>query len=128
MKVYLAGGLKSGWQDRIKKRLSLEGVVWIDPRNHNLTDQDQFTPVDIAGIEATDVLFAYLEKDNPGGYDLAFEIGYARALGKPVVLVLPEPRKYFRMPVAAADVVFESMEEGIWYLENLKVMIDGRKW
>jgi len=127
MKVYLAGGLRSGWQDKLKKRLALDGITWIDPRNHKLLDEEQFTPADLAGIKAADVLFAYLEKDNPAGYDLAFEIGYAHALGKTVVLVFEDERKYFRMPVAAADVVFRSLEYGAWYLENLRLMIDGDK-
>jgi nucleoside 2-deoxyribosyltransferase len=125
MKVFLSGGLHSNWQDRVKNRLSLANTVWIDPRKHLLTDPEQYTPVNLAGIKAADVVFAYLEKENPGGYDMSFELGYAKALGKWIILVIDEDRDYFTMPVASADIVFTDFDSACFYLENLGLMIDG---
>ena len=85
--VYLAGGMYSGWQDRVKKRLGNK-VRYYDPR----TDADQnclakLTVADMENALACDWMLAYFEKGNPSGLGMAAEIGLARSKGARIFLV-----------------------------------------
>jgi len=85
--LYLAGGMYSGWQDKVKARLG-DLVEYFDPR----TDADQrclaaLTVDDIRGATSCDLMLAYFEKDNPSGLGMAAEIGMARASGARIYLV-----------------------------------------
>jgi nucleoside 2-deoxyribosyltransferase len=84
-KVYLAGGMRSGWQETVMA--ACPGVEWLDPRTHGLRDPKEYTAWDLQAVRDADVVFAYLEKSNPYGFNLAFEVGYAHALGKPIIFV-----------------------------------------
>lgn len=112
VKIYLAGGFKSGWQDRVIS--TYPQFEYLDPRSHGLTNPDAYTAWDLAAIKACDIVFAYLEKDNPGGYALALEIGYAKALDKIIILVNEKPaNRYLDMVNACADDVFLTFEYGL---------------
>lgn len=83
MKIYLAGGFHSGWQDVVKKEASQH--QYFDPR----IDADQrfayrWTQQEIDGVKWCDLMFAYFEKTNPSGMGLAKEIGWATILDIPV--------------------------------------------
>jgi len=86
-----------------------------------------YTAWDLSHIKASDILFACMDKDNPSGYGLALEIGYAKALGKTVILVdeksseNEEFRRYFAIAKETADVYFESLDEGINFLKGFMV-------
>ena len=120
--VYLAGGLHSGWQDRT--RAAVPEATYFDPRTHGLSEPSAFTSWDLDAIKRSDVVFAYLEESNPGGYALALEVGFARALGKHVVLVDerstsdPSIAPYLTMVHESADVHTPSIEEGMRYLRH----------
>jgi len=121
--VYLAGGFQSGWQDKVmKKTLCLE---YIDPRIHGLDDEKEYTEWDLSAISKSDVVFAYLEPTNPGGYSLALELGYAKALGKYIIFIDEKSTKnvtisnYFGMVRSVANEVYVSLEEGIEGLSKL---------
>ena len=126
-KVYLAGGFRSGWQDRVVE--AVPGLSFTDPRTHGLAEPDQYTFADLVAIECCDWVFAYLEAKNPGGYSLALEVGYARALGKFIVLVdeqtSPEDpaSQYLEMLRASADVTLAALPEGIKYLKSLQGLV-----
>lgn len=121
--VYLAGGFHSGWQDSIIK--VFPNFHFFDPRTHNLKDEKQYTLWDLTAIRQSDWVFAYLEKDNPAGFALALEIGYAKALDKFVLLVDEKSpsdernRRYLGMVRSTSDIVFDSFEEGLKYMEVL---------
>ncbi|MDB9527848.1 nucleoside 2-deoxyribosyltransferase domain-containing protein [Oscillatoria sp. CS-180] len=121
--VYLAGGFCSDWQDRVK--LAVPEFEYIDPRQHNLTDPVEYTLWDLEGVAQSHIVFAYLENANPGGYALALELGYAKALSKVVIFIDEwassehEQAKYIDMLRAASMKVFSSLEEGIDFLEVL---------
>ncbi|MFN7609952.1 MAG: hypothetical protein ACK5QX_03290, partial [bacterium] len=72
-----------------------------------------------------DWMLAYLEESNPGGYNLAFEIGYAKALGKKVILVDTKStkdeaiRRYTGMLHASADVKSNTLEDALKLLDGL---------
>ena len=120
MKVYLAGGMRSGWQRLV--RAQIPGMTWYSPE---MKDESQmalreYAAWDFCHIRRADILFAYMERDNPSGFGMAVEIGYAKALGKTVVLVL-EPHdtfleRHLQFMAAAADVVFDNLDQGIRYL------------
>ena len=122
MKVYLSGGMRSGWQDRVKK--NCPDIDFIDPRAHGLGDPDQYTLWDLLGVSVCDILFAYMEDDNPSGFGLTFEVGYAKALGKRIVLVDEQMHKYMAIVRASADVVLSSLDEGIELLCSLNLLYE----
>ena len=120
--VYLAGGFKSGWQDNVK--LNVPKLRYLDPRSHGLTRSAEYTAWDLTAVRRCDCVFAYLEASNPAGYALALEIGFARALGKFVILVDDKSRtsdemaRHLEMLGSSADIVFPSLEEGRAFLEK----------
>lgn len=123
MQVYLAGGMHSGWQDGI--RSAIPSLQYRDPREHRLLAPEEYTPWDLLAVRQSDVVFAYLEAGNPSGFGLAVEVGYAKALGKTVILVdeqsaLGEAEaRRLAMLRATADVVFDDMDNGIRFLSRL---------
>jgi nucleoside 2-deoxyribosyltransferase len=122
-KVYLGGGFRSGWQS--KARAAAPRLKFLDPSSHNLTDPIDFTKWDLNAVRCSDIVFAYLEEHNPGGYSLALEIGYAKALHKVIVLVDEMSRdvnkaRHLLMVRQSATVVFETLSEGLVYLSSLQ--------
>lgn len=77
--VYLAGGMKTGWQDVVKTLLP--GNIYLDPRDHHFTDELDYTAWDLTALRKADIVFGYMEKTNPHGAGLALEFGVAHALG-----------------------------------------------
>jgi hypothetical protein len=69
---------------------------------------------------------ACLEGSNPGGYALALEVGFARALGKFVILVddksqtNPELARNLEMVSQSSDVAFGALDEAIQFLEKYR--------
>ena len=83
MKIYLAGGFHSGWQNVIKERVSTHEYY------DSSKDADQrfayrWTAQEIEAMKSCDLVFAYFEVDNPSGLGLAKEIGWATILDIPV--------------------------------------------
>jgi hypothetical protein len=123
-KVYLAGGFRSGWQDRVIAGVSR--FSFFDPRVHGLQDNGHYTLWDLEAIRRSDLVFAYLEATNPGGYALALEVGFAKALGKRIILVDEKGAadehagRSLGMAHAVADVSFRTFDEGFQYLQLLE--------
>ena len=135
--VYLAGGMRTKWQDEVISALKGKYlVIFIDPRNHGMTEERAYTSWDLEGVRRADIVFAYLEADNPSGAGLALEIGFAAGLSaapqatrKQVVFVC-EPAhphvRYFGMARACSDSVFEDLQAGIKQLEDVIANFDSR--
>ncbi|MCK5015688.1 MAG: hypothetical protein KAS32_01335, partial [Candidatus Peribacteraceae bacterium] len=74
----------------------------------------------------SDIVFVYAERTNPSCIGLSVEIGYAKGLNKTVILVL-EPRhetredRYMQFLKKAANITFETLEEGIDYLQSFNI-------
>ena len=118
MKVYLAGGLNSDWRDKVMREIP--DAIYIDPRTHDLEDNARaYTAWDLLGVERCDVLFAYLERDNPSGIGMALEMGYAKAKGKPILLVDERCDGHTNMLRAAATVAVSTFSEGLSLLCRL---------
>jgi hypothetical protein len=124
-KVFLSGGFKSKWQDRIYSKLEND-FIFFNPRNHMLEDPNEYTFWDLHYIKQCDILFAYLEKDNPSGLGLIFEIGVAYGLSKTIILVDEKSdqdelfKKYFKIVRHASTSIFNSFDDGLKYLESFK--------
>src|SRR5674476_245637 len=122
-KVYLAGGFTSNWRDRIKE---LSNLNFIDPKEKELKKEFQWNEYgcwDLHFIKQCDICFVYMERINPSGYGLAVEIGYAKALGKTIVLVLELNHetvkdKYLLFLKTASDIVYDNLQDGINYLAS----------
>jgi nucleoside 2-deoxyribosyltransferase len=123
--VYLAGGFRSNWQMTAKS--AIPEFEWLDPSAHKLQDPMAYTQWDLDAIRRSDTVLAYLEDTNPGGYALALELGYAKALGKTILLVEfhsdDTRRKYFEMVRQVADRRFETLSAA---LEHLKMQTRPR--
>ena len=82
---------------------------------------------DLEAIRRSDWVFAYLEASNPGGYSLTLEVGYAKALGKRIILLNEKETdsvasRYLGMLSATADVKVASLDEGIAFLLKLQAL------
>lgn len=117
-KIYLAGGFRSGWQAIVESRL--QGFELLDPGAHDISDPVEYTRWDLAAVRDSDVVLANMEASNPGGYSLALEVGFAKALGKSIYLVDqiedPTVSRYFEMVRQCSNRVFRSLDEAIEYI------------
>lgn len=124
--VYMGGGMKNGWQDRLKKEVA--GVIFIDPREHGQKDEKAYTAWDLAGVERSDVVFGYMEASNPGGSGLALEFGWGGRAGK-VLLLAAEPgypqERYFGMVRALSHANFAGEQAFERAVECLKFIRDN---
>jgi len=106
-KVYLAGGFHSGWQDKVMNECP--GFEYYDPRTHLLALPEHYKVWDLNHVKQSDIVFAVMDKDNPSGYGMVLEIGYAKGLGKMVIVVDEKSgsneafRKYFAIVKETAD-------------------------
>jgi len=123
MRIYLAGGFKSNWQERIM--IQCDQHTYLNPRSHHLDDWKEYSAWDLSAIDQCDWVFAYFEKDNPSGYGLVLEIGYARGKQKRVIFVdeispfSPKHQNHLRIVEFASDVYFNTLEDGMQFLQSL---------
>lgn len=124
LRVYLAGGFQTGWQDAVMQ--AVPSLDYFDPRSHGLMSKTEYTAWDLEALRRSDCVFAYLEASNPGGYALALEIGFAKALGKFVILVDEkssadtQTARYLEMLAEVSEVPFKKLQEGIAFLEQYR--------
>jgi nucleoside 2-deoxyribosyltransferase len=128
-RIYLAGGMHNNWRGIIYNGLGDRNSYYsfLDPMEHNLREPDQYTFWDLRAIEKCDILLGYMDKTNPSGYGLNLEIGYAKALGKTILLVVPtdfwrdDPRaKYFRMAETCADILVTTLYDAVRVLKEIE--------
>ena len=121
-KVYLAGGFKTRWQDVVIERAPK--FEFLDPSLHGIQDPIEYTKWDLNAVEESDIVFAHMEGSNPGGYAMALEIGYAKALNKTVIYTesdIPnELKKRFDMVRSASDYQYTNINDGIKKLNELQ--------
>ena len=122
--VYLAGGMKTNWQDYVIKACEGLAVEFLDPRSHGFKDEGAYTEWDLGAANCSDCLFGYLERDNPGGHGLALEMGYcAGAHWHKIFVEDPDdPRTdYFGMMRVISDEDCVGLEQGV---EALKAWLE----
>lgn len=133
IKIYLAGGFHGNWRELVHTELPAyidRKVVFLDPLEPELDDNgkrknlpfEEYTAWDLWAIRTADVVFVYSEATNPGqGYIV--EAGYAKGLGKTVILVREEnnqymPDKYLKFLDCIADYKTNNLHEGIKMLKR----------
>lgn len=124
MKIYLAGGMKTAWQDRVINEFKEDkDLFFFDPRSHGLTKEEDYTKWDLDAIKESDLVFAYMDWNNPSGYGLSLEVGFAFALNKTIWYIceddLESRQKYFGMVRACANHHYDSLQQAINSLRML---------
>jgi len=121
-KMYLAGGFKSNWQSQVAARFG-GSFELLDPSTHNIQDPAEYTRWDLEAVRHSDIVLANMEASNPGGYALALEIGFAKALGKQIFLVdqveNPSVKRYFEMVRQCCERVFPTLDAALDHLSSL---------
>ena len=118
MVVYLAGGMRSGWQDKFTP---IGGIGWVNPMTHGLDDPVDFTNWDLEGISRSDIVLVNVEKDNSRPFGLMLEAGYAKALEKRIILIDGQPESHnFVMVRVIADIIFTTEQDAIEYIEKVQ--------
>jgi len=120
--VYLAGGMRSNWQDKVIEKVGATALI-IDPRRHGSKEENAYTAWDLTGVDHADIVFGFIEADNPNGAGLALEFGYAHAQGKKLIYV-EEPdfqhTRYFGMvrAISSHRTLITTLSIGILELQN----------
>lgn len=117
MKIYLAGGLHSDWQNAFIERYPT--VEFIDPRDHGLALAREYTVANKLGIRQSDLVVCYFERGNPSGLNLAYEVGYADGLGIPFILIDEKEDKYAAMLRASVPFYYSTVREAFDFLDAL---------
>ena len=124
IKIYLAGGMNTTWRERIKHdiRFSDRSVVFLDPCDNDTDIPEEYTTIDIHLINTCEIIFAYLELDNPSGIGMAAEIGYGIAKNKTVIFVNEQSdNNYFKFIEVLSTILYKNIEDGIDYLDKLLI-------
>jgi nucleoside 2-deoxyribosyltransferase len=129
-KVYLAGGFRTDWQNKLKE---LDGFIWLDPKEKERPNGvvipmtvNEYGTWDLHFVKQSDIVFVYAERTNPSCIGLAVEMGYAKGIGKTIILVL-EPNhetikdNYLQFLKKGANITFETLKDGIDYLQSFKI-------
>jgi len=113
MIIYLAGGMKDGWQDKVAPLLV--GHELLDPRSWSTPDPVVYTARDLEAVRKCDCVLVHMSSSNPSGFGLSVELGYAYALGKKIVFcdeITGDWRSgYFGMHRQMATVVCNDLAE-----------------
>lgn len=124
-KIYLAGGFKGDWHKKVIKELNTNFTLF-NPEEHKLKNSDQYTAWDLFHVDKSDILLGYMARDNPSGYGLALEVGYAKAKGKLIILIDERSKidvtfkKYFLICKESSDIIFDTLDDAINYLKKFK--------
>lgn len=122
-KIYLAGGIRSNWQEKVISNVIAD---FFNPRTKEIERKmvlTEFGTWDLHYIKQCDIVFGFMEKDNPSGIGMSVELGYAKGLGKTVILVLEKENqhikdKYLEFMTKVADVVYDNLDEGVEFLKT----------
>ena len=67
-----------------------------------------------------------MEKDNPSGFGLTLEVGFAAALGKQIILIDDKSssddtfKQKFNIVRESSTIVFEKFSDGVNFLKKIK--------
>lgn len=126
LKVYLAGGLITNWQENVISSCADLNFTFFNPKKHKLKSPKEYTTWDLFYVKQADIVFAYMEKENPSGYGLTLEIGYAKALEKTIILVDEKSstdgffNDKFNIVKNSSSVVFDNFDNGLKFLKKFQ--------
>jgi len=114
-KIYLAGGLDSRWRDALRERWAGRAII-IDPFKDSMQGSLYlFTYDDLQHIRESDIVFGHCAYHCFDG--MAFEFGFAHALGKVNILACSLPRVPSMM-AAVSKAVFTDWEAAADFIEE----------
>lgn len=124
MNVYLAGGMRSGWQKKVKDAVAHHN--YFDPRVKEMKKKptlEEYGTWDLHYIKMCDLVFAYMERTNPSGVGMACELGFAYGIGKTVILVLENANgfqndRYLQFMKKVSNITFDNFDEGLAFLSS----------
>ena len=120
MIIYLAGGMKDGWQDIIMPMLPSH--EFLDPRSWSDPNPEIYTERDLSAVRKCDCILVHMNSSNPSGFGLSIELGYAFALHKRIFFVdeiINDWRsRYFGMHRQMATYVCKSLDEAAIIINN----------
>ena len=126
-KVFLSGGMKaSDWQKKVIKEINSKDFIFFNPREHNLNDPKEYTAWDLFYVKECDILFAFMSSDNPSGFGLTLEVGYAKGLNKLIILIDEKSSvddkfaSNFKIVRESSTVTFENLKQGVEFLKNIR--------
>ena len=120
IRVYLSGGMHSGWRDEVIEACGRERFDFLDPRENGTRNPTEFSVINKQHIRSCDIVFAVLEDENPSGMWLACEVAFADAHGKTIILVNEKTHRYDKAPNAFASKVFRKLKDGIRLLQRFR--------
>ena len=139
VKVYLAGGMRTGWQDKVKeecKDLFDQGLVeWKDPRDNKTSDPKLYGPLDRYACDDSRIFFGFAEKSNPLPFPLFMEMGYCLGQENKVIIFVNEiedsdPRSrpmLFAKVFGCGHVLMEKeLDEGIKLLKQFITILSNQ--
>ena len=103
-----------------------QNFVFYNPREHSLTNSEEYTFWDLFYVKQSDILFAYMQNDNPSGIGLTLEVGYARAMDKSIILIDERSQNdkifasRFQIVRESSTIVFDNLDDGISFLKKIK--------
>jgi hypothetical protein len=121
LKVYLAGGMNSNWQAKVIEHFG-EQFIFYNPVDHCLNKSKEYTAWDLFYVSKADLVFAFMEETNLSGYGLTLEIGYAKGLGKNIILIDEKSKldkafgERFKIVRDSSTIVYDSLQQGIEFL------------
>jgi nucleoside 2-deoxyribosyltransferase len=109
--IYIAGGTRTNWRDEIN--LSNFDIMSLQGKPLGEIMQQE-----LDWLDECDAILAWFPKENPSGIGLATEMGYVKALGKPIVLVHDgNPKINWLQHIA--DFVTTDMNEAVAWINNI---------
>lgn len=123
MIVYLTGGFRGDWHQQVIEQCPQ--FTFQQSVKYGVYDASKYILKELEMIKSSDVIFVYLESGSRDSHSLSLEIGYAKALGKSIILVDEKSSINFEfwqdwdMCRYACDSIFMTLEEGINYLRGI---------
>jgi hypothetical protein len=121
--IYLSGSIStSNWRSKVIEVLG-DKFVFFNPQEHNLGNAKAYTAWDLHFVKQCNIVFAYMEKENPSGFGLTLEIGLANGCGKTIILVDEKSEtdkefaQRFKIVRETASILFDKFEDGLEYLK-----------
>lgn len=130
IKVYLAGGMRSNWRERVMKEVP--NLLYFNPKTKEYSDErmiwspDMYGTWDLVHVRICDIIFGYMEKTNPSGIGMAAELGVGYGLGKTNILCLEQnriiPPRYSDFMKKVAHITFDDFKESVNYLKTFQTV------
>jgi SAM-dependent methyltransferase len=119
MRVFLSGDTRGEWQSVLMNRFPTH--EFFDPRTLSEEPPSVMARKELEWIDQADIIFAYLNKENPYGFGTSFEIGYSVATRKAIIYVDEKQVSSSKWIAEHPVLAFDSLDAGV---EKLAEMLE----